>query len=103
MLDDPSCDVLAAKIDGAWVGWTIGIRIRRWLRDKLFLYEIDVVEPYRWLGVGTCLIEALLGIAKELDEASTFVLTNASNAAAMEFYRSTGARQPNGDDVLWGW
>lgn len=38
-----------------------------------------------------------------MDVAPTFVLTNASNAAAMSFYESTGAHQPNGDDILWIW
>ena len=103
MLEDPSYFVLGARVGEAWVGRAVALTIRRWHRDKLFLYEIDVAEGFRQRGVGTRLIEAVLAIARERGLASTFVMTNRSNEAAMRLYRRTGARQPNGDDLLLAW
>lgn len=94
--------MLGARGGGAWVGWAIALVVRRWHRDKLFLYEIDVVERARRQGVGTSLICALRAVEGERELASTFVLTHASNEAAMAFYAATGAH-PGGDDVLWAW
>ena len=59
-----------------------------------------MVEGFRRRGVGTSLIEAALAIARERGMALTFVMTNASNEAAMALYRRTGAQRPQGDDVL---
>ena len=103
MLDDPGYFVLGARSGDAWIGWAVAIAIRRWQRDKLFLYEVDVVEGFRRRGVGTSLIEAALAIARERGMALTFVMTNASNEAAMALYRRTGAQRPQGDDVLLTW
>jgi ribosomal protein S18 acetylase RimI-like enzyme len=103
MLDDPCYFVLGARSGDAWIGWAVAIAIRRWQRDKLFLYEVDVVEGLRRRGVGTSLIEAALAIARERSMAVTFVMTNASNEAAMALYRRTGAQRPHGDDVLLTW
>jgi ribosomal protein S18 acetylase RimI-like enzyme len=67
----------------------------------LFVYDIGVDEAYRRRGVATRLVRELEAIARERGIRTGFVLTNASNDAAMALYRSLGGERPNDDDVMW--
>ena len=49
------------------------------------------------------MIEEFLRIARESGVDRMWVLTNASNAAAMRLYESSGAGRTNPDDVMWEW
>jgi ribosomal protein S18 acetylase RimI-like enzyme len=69
--------------------------------SSIFVYEIDVDEPYRRRGVGTALMHAVEGVAGERGISEGFVLTSESNEAAMRFYESLGGVRPNTDDVMW--
>lgn len=103
MLADPRAYVFVATIDGAVVGWIIGFRLPRWSGDKMFLYEIDVAEPYRRRGIAAALIDTLWAVCRDEGLISMFVITEEANAAAMKLYESTGARRPHRDDVMWAW
>jgi len=71
------------------------------VRPNMFLYSIDVFPGYKRKGTGTALVEKLLELAKKRNCREIFVLTNASNQSAMEFYRKTGGRRENDDDVMF--
>ena len=74
---------------------------RRGDPSQLFVYEVGVDEGRRRQGVATALFRELARFARERGIRSGFVLTNESNEAAMELYRSLGGVRPNRDDVLW--
>jgi len=69
--------------------------------SRLFVYEVGVEPRARRRGVATELLRELRRIANACGITSGFVLTNESNEAAMELYRSLGGDRPNTDDVLF--
>ena len=74
---------------------------RRGDRSQLLVYEVGVDEGRRRQGVATTLFRELERLAMARGIRTGFVLTNESNEAAMELYRSVGGARPNPDDVLW--
>ena len=69
--------------------------------SHLFVYEVGVDEGRRRQGVATALFRELARLALARGIRTGFVLTNESNEAAMELYRSVGGTRPNPDDVMW--
>jgi ribosomal protein S18 acetylase RimI-like enzyme len=69
--------------------------------SRLFVYEVGVEPEARRRGVATELLRELQRIARARGIRHGFVLTNESNEAAMELYRSLGGERPNPDDVLF--
>jgi ribosomal protein S18 acetylase RimI-like enzyme len=69
--------------------------------SRLFVYEVGVEPEARRRGVATELLRELQRIARARGIRHGFVLTNESNEAAMELYRSLGGVPPNSDDVLF--
>jgi len=69
--------------------------------SALFVYEVDVAPACRRQGVGRRLLLELSRLAEARGIREGFVLTHASNAAAMKLYESAGAKRPFADDVLW--
>ena len=65
------------------------------------VYEIDVDVASRRQGIAARLLRELAQIARARGIETGFVLTNASNAAAMRLYESVGGTRPNDDDVMW--
>jgi ribosomal protein S18 acetylase RimI-like enzyme len=51
--------------------------------------------------VGRSLIAESLRLARECGAGKTWVVTNASNAAAMKLYQATGAVRTASDDVVF--
>jgi ribosomal protein S18 acetylase RimI-like enzyme len=84
-------------------GFLLGYRLERLKEEsfKFFIYEIDVDKNFRRRGVGTALIEYAKNIVRAEKMISAFVLTNYSNEGAVEFYKSTGAKIENGDDLMF--
>ncbi|MBL8027519.1 MAG: GNAT family N-acetyltransferase [Fibrobacteres bacterium] len=70
-------------------------------KPKMFLYSIDVFEPFKRKGIGTKLIAQLKKISKAYHCSEIIILTNSSNKPAMKFYRSVGGQQKNNDDVMF--
>jgi ribosomal protein S18 acetylase RimI-like enzyme len=95
--------LLVADDVGAPVGFLLGYRLNRLDRQgaKLFIYELEVARQYRRRGIGTALVVRINAIARRERMSSTFVLTNRSNSAAVQFFESTGARLATGDDLLF--
>ncbi|MGZ4353411.1 MAG: GNAT family N-acetyltransferase [Gaiellaceae bacterium] len=109
--DEPQTALLAdertifpAALDGGKpVGFVFGYELLRRHGDPtiLFVYEIEVAAASRGQGVGARLLRELAAVARERGIRTGFVLTNASNAAAMGLYESLGGVRPNPDDVMW--
>jgi ribosomal protein S18 acetylase RimI-like enzyme len=85
------------------VGFLLAYELLRRQGDpsRLFVYEVGVDEGWRRQGVATALFDELGRLARARGIRAAFVLTNESNEAAMELYRSVGGVRPSTDDVLW--
>jgi ribosomal protein S18 acetylase RimI-like enzyme len=104
LLDDPRTILLVAfDDDGAPTGFIFGYEMPRRHGDPsiLFVYELEVEVAYRRQGVASRLLRELAQVARTRGIHTGFVLTNASNAAAMRLYESVGGVRPNEDDVMW--
>jgi ribosomal protein S18 acetylase RimI-like enzyme len=61
---------------------------------KLLVYEVDVREGHRRLGVGKALLAELAELARARGIPEGWVLTDDDNEAGMALYRSAGGRDP---------
>jgi len=57
----------------------------------MFLYELGVDEPARRQGVGSALVRALAGLARERGCHGMWTGTDSDNVAARATYARTGA------------
>jgi ribosomal protein S18 acetylase RimI-like enzyme len=104
LLEDPrTIFLVAVDDDGAPVGFVLGYELLRRHGDRsiLFVYEIEVDEASRGRGIASRLLRELAQIARARGIETGFVLTSASNAAAMRLYESVGGVRTNDDDVMW--
>jgi ribosomal protein S18 acetylase RimI-like enzyme len=85
------------------IGFVLAYELLRRHGDpsQLFVYEVGVVPEARRRGVATELLRELARVARTRGIRRGFVLTNESNEAAMELYRSLGGVRPNADDILF--
>ncbi len=94
--------LIVAEVEDSLAGFVWAYRLERLHRNPfvIFLYEIEVAADYRRKGIGTALINFIRELSPERPT-EMFLFTNHSNAAAVEFYKSTGAKIENGDDLLF--
>lgn len=90
------------------IGSLYGYELERYdtRKKQLFIYSIDVVENYHRRGIGKKLIKAFISELKNDEYYNAFVITNKKNYAAVNLYKSTGAKQvitDDGDDILLKW
>jgi ribosomal protein S18 acetylase RimI-like enzyme len=90
--------VHAGEVVGSLNGYALHHPGRR--EPQFLLYEIDVRTTWRRRGIATRLVESFMGAARDAGAFETWVLTNASNDAAMALYRRCGFVQRNADDVM---
>ncbi len=67
-------------------------------KPMMYLYSIDVFEPFRRRGIGTILMQQLKEIARAHDCYKMFLQTGKSNVAAVALYRGTGGFAREDDD-----
>jgi ribosomal protein S18 acetylase RimI-like enzyme len=100
-LATPGHHLLLAFEDEAPAGFVSGVELTH--PDKgteMFLYELAVDEPFRRRGIGTALVEALLGIARAHGCYDMWVLTDHDNDAALATYRTTGTTDESSHVML---
>jgi len=102
-LADDARYLFVALHEGRVAGSLNGYALRRPYREEpqFLLYEIDVRPEARRLGVGRALTEAFRAAAEAAGAYEIWVLTNASNRAAMGLYEACGMVRENRDDVMW--
>jgi ribosomal protein S18 acetylase RimI-like enzyme len=91
--------VFLAAFDGERpVGFAFGYVLprRHGKPTSMFVYELEVDEPYRRCGIATDLMRRLLAEAPE-----GYVLTEPDNDAANALYASLGATRV--ETVMWEW
>jgi ribosomal protein S18 acetylase RimI-like enzyme len=95
--------LLLAYLGDTPVGFVTGVELTH--PDKgteMLLYELGVARGQRRRGIGTALVAALVGLAREVGCAGMWALTDQDNRAALATYRAAGAvREP--DPVMLGW
>jgi ribosomal protein S18 acetylase RimI-like enzyme len=82
-------------------GFLYGYVLRRFTKTSFFIYEVDVLEPFRRRGVGKAMFARLRDEQRTRGWDEMFVFTGQGNAAAMALYRSAGGVRPNDDDVMF--
>jgi ribosomal protein S18 acetylase RimI-like enzyme len=93
-LAEPGHHLLLAYEDERPVGMVTGVEMTH--PDKgteMFLYELGVAPYARLKGVGTALVDALAGIARERGCYGMWVATERDNEAAQRTYRRAGANE----------
>jgi ribosomal protein S18 acetylase RimI-like enzyme len=103
LLADDRTVFLVAFDESEPIGFTLAYELlrRHGEPSQLFVYEIGVAPEAQRRGVATELMREVGRIARARGIRRGFVLTNESNDAAMELYRSLGGERSNRDDVLW--
>jgi ribosomal protein S18 acetylase RimI-like enzyme len=103
LADERTIFVVAFDNAGGPMGFALAYELprRHGNAAQLFLYEVDVAPACRRQGVATRLLLELSRVAEARGIREGFVLTNASNAGAMQLYESAGGKRPFADDVLW--
>jgi len=91
--------VHAGEVVGSLNGYALRHPGRR--KPQFLLYEIDVRANWRRRGIATRLVESFLAAARDAGAFEVWVLTNASNDAAMALYRRCGFARRNADDVMF--
>jgi ribosomal protein S18 acetylase RimI-like enzyme len=102
-LDAPGHHLLFAYENGTAVGMISGVETTH--PDKgteMFLYELGVASHARGRGIGTALVDALAGIARERGCHGMWVGTEADNDAALATYRRAGANEES-QFVMFSW
>jgi len=94
--------LLIAEEEGMPLGFLLAYRLTRWdqARPMMFVYEVEVLEAYQRQGIGRTLIGEIQRISRQAGCLKLFLITNASNEAAMALYTATGLRRSADDDVL---
>lgn len=86
------------KVVGSLYGYALRHPHRR--EPQFFLYGIDVRPEYRNRQIGSALVNQFIAEAKRTNAFEVWVLTNASNSAAMAMYSHCGLERPNRDDAM---
>jgi len=102
-VSDPNNILIAAKAAERIVGLLIAHRLARLdsQRAQVLLYEIDVHPDFRQRGIASAMVERLKEVARQMGAFEVWVVTNTSNEAAMQLYRSTGGLSKHDDNVVF--
>ena len=92
LLEDQRNIVLACVHDSAPVGYLIAHQFPSLAGDRLvYLYDIEVSESYRRLGIGTSLVQKLMEVCRSNNVDSVWVGSSLDNEAACALWEQTGA------------
>lgn len=102
-LANPANYLIVAEVDNQLAGFLLAQVLPRLKQSsyKMFIYEIEVDRAHQRKGIGSALIQFIREIARRQKMMKGFVFTNHSNKGAVEFYKSTGGRIANGDDLMF--
>lgn len=103
-LADDRTIMFVASADSVPVGFVYACELYRRHTElgHLCVYEMGVSDRYRNLGIGKALLDAVADHARGRGISRGFVVTNASDRAAMAVYAEAGGVQGSDDDVVFG-
>ncbi len=89
----PLYGLLVAQMDGEVVGMALFyVRYSTWKGKRLWLEDLIVTEKARGRGVGTALLEATIGAARQQNCSGLMWQVLDWNESAIKFYEKFGAR-----------
>lgn len=100
-LEESGHHLLVAYEAGQPAGFITGVEVTH--PDKgteMFLYELAVEDRFQRRGFGRALVESLGQVARERGCYGMWVLTDATNTAALATYEHSGGRAERGQVVL---
>jgi aminoglycoside 6'-N-acetyltransferase I len=102
-LNDPRHHIAVAVDDGVVVGFVSAVHYVHpdKARPEMWINEVAVASTHRQRGLARGMLDALFGLARELDCAEAWVLTDRSNDAAMALYASAGGKAAPGNTVMF--
>ncbi|WP_306320477.1 MULTISPECIES: GNAT family N-acetyltransferase [unclassified Streptomyces] len=101
-LEAPGHHLFLAYADGEEpVGFISGVEtIHPDKGREMFLYELEVAEPYRRRGIGRALIGELVGVARERGCYDVWVGVDVDNVVALSTYRAAGGVEDGACTVI---
>ena len=86
--------VMVALAENEVIGGLTAYRLPMYYSDRseIFLYDLAVKPNYQRMGIGKGLIQRLKGYCRENGVKEFFVMADAEDAHAIEFYHSTGGK-----------
>ena len=95
--------LVVALINEQIAGYALGYKLARIAGDAhmLYIHELEVAEQFHRQGVGSALIAHLRKICENGKLVKGFLITQASNSAAVNLYKNTGAHQVHEDDIVF--
>jgi aminoglycoside 3-N-acetyltransferase I len=101
MLSRADFHAIVALENGRLAGGLTAYEMKMFKRaaNEMFLYEIEVAEPYRQKGIGKDLVEYLKQICVARGIVEMFVGTSKDNRAARKLYETTGGKPD--EDSIW--
>jgi GNAT superfamily N-acetyltransferase len=69
--------------------------------NELWINEVAVAPSHQRQGIGTALVQALLGLARQLGCREAWVLTDRENTAARRLYTTCGALAPGQETLMY--
>jgi GNAT superfamily N-acetyltransferase len=95
--------VVAEDADGV-AGWAYGhVLVHPDGERTMLLYALDVAERARGRGVGTALVDAVVGHARAAGCTEVWTLTEADNDAALATYAAAAGQREPDDPVMFSW
>lgn len=85
------------------VGHVIAYKLQRYdgHNSMMYVHDIDVAEDFRRKGIGRTLLKEMKRICAKESISKMFLVTNASNQAAMAYYASEAGVRKSEDDVVF--
>lgn len=101
-LADPRHHLAVAVAQGWVVGFASGVHYLHpdKPRPEFWINEVGVAPAHQSQGIGKALMRALLDVARALDCAEAWVLTERENGPAMRLYQGLGGEAPT-DAVMF--
>ena len=102
-LSDPRHHLAVAIEDGLVVGFASAVLYLHpdKPRPEMWINEVGVAPAWQRRGLGRRLLDALLDVARAADGTEAWVLTDRTNAAAMQLYASAGGQETPGNHVMF--
>jgi ribosomal protein S18 acetylase RimI-like enzyme len=102
VLRDPRHHIVAAIREGRIVGFVSAVDYLHPDKPReLWINEVGVTRRLQHQGVGTQLMQAMLGHARALGCVEAWVLTDRRNPAALALYRKLSGMQEGADQVMF--
>jgi len=103
ILADTHNYLIIASIDGNIAGFVFWYQLDSWHKEskEMLLYDIEVSNKYRRMGIATKLFDEFKSISKKEWYKEIRLPTEKSNTAAVEFYKRMGGIQKHEDDTLF--